>query len=481
MLTDSYDNPYNLLGIPNNATQEEIRTAYITLAKRHHPDITSEENHEIMIRINAAYEKINTPEKKRNYDETHRFEINLRTHNDTSAATPPPGYTQNANTAYSHWQTYGNSAYTQYNPSANRTQPQTTTVESSSRGNVFTKMNQFNEKLAAIQASSFTADGSLMAIGAIDGTIQVRRVQTGELYSQFSLNRHLSGALLNVKIAANGATVGAWGYQMGMTIWNTQTRQEIRTISGEFYSNQTDFVMDSTSWLRLARPHLENKISGLEHPFWSGSVIQTIDLQKNAQYAAQNHICNESETDAFKGIIPEVRARFLAQDGSSLTTFSLLRNKQHGQTAGAMINQWCLIPSAYEKIFKPSILRHITFPGKIVSRPFAVSKSNNYAAIYFDQRALRIYNMNSGNFIDLDIEFLNDSSMVALSANGALAAIVKDSYTEIWSTQTRSRLHAWNTPSSVTNIGFTDYNGLSVFFIGRKDGMVEIWQTQKGI
>ncbi len=233
MLSDNYD-PYSLLGIPHNATQEEIRAAYLQLAKQHHPDISHDDNNEIMKWINAAYDAINTPEKKRSYDETHFTDVNQRMQQRSSGATAtPPNYTQQAYSAYTYWQSYGNSAYAQFSQTANKQQPKPAyATESISRGNVFTKLSQFEDHFASIQSASFTADGSLVAIGIVDGFVQVRKVQTGELYAQFALNSQSSGSLLNVKIAPNGATVCAWGYHMGMAVWNTQTRQEIRTIGG---------------------------------------------------------------------------------------------------------------------------------------------------------------------------------------------------------------------------------------------------------
>ena len=57
--------PYKVLGISPDATDEEIKQAYRRLAKKYHPDLNpgDEAAAKKMQEINAAYEKIKNPEK----------------------------------------------------------------------------------------------------------------------------------------------------------------------------------------------------------------------------------------------------------------------------------------------------------------------------------------------------------------------------------------------------------------------------------
>ena len=60
---------YKILKLPYNTTPEEIRSAYLRLAKEHHPDISDDRHAESWMKlINEAYAVLRDPFRKAAYD-----------------------------------------------------------------------------------------------------------------------------------------------------------------------------------------------------------------------------------------------------------------------------------------------------------------------------------------------------------------------------------------------------------------------------
>lgn len=61
---------YQILGIPSNASHEEIKSAYRKLALKYHPDVNkSPDAFRLFIEVNEAYEVLRDEAKRKQYDQ----------------------------------------------------------------------------------------------------------------------------------------------------------------------------------------------------------------------------------------------------------------------------------------------------------------------------------------------------------------------------------------------------------------------------
>ena len=73
-MADQHRDYYEVMGVPKNATEEEIKKAYRKLAKQYHPDLHpgDKEAEAKFKELNEAYEVLSDKEKKARYDQFGR-------------------------------------------------------------------------------------------------------------------------------------------------------------------------------------------------------------------------------------------------------------------------------------------------------------------------------------------------------------------------------------------------------------------------
>ncbi|HNS58733.1 MAG TPA: DnaJ C-terminal domain-containing protein [Nitrosomonas europaea] len=84
-----YKDYYQIIGVPRDATQDDIKRAYRKLARKYHPDVSKEPEAEARFKeIGEAYEVLKDPEKRTAYD---RLGTRWKSGQEFQ---PPPGWDQ---------------------------------------------------------------------------------------------------------------------------------------------------------------------------------------------------------------------------------------------------------------------------------------------------------------------------------------------------------------------------------------------------
>lgn len=82
---------YEVLGVPPNATDEQIRRRFRDLARKYHPDVNRSPDAEHRFKeITEAYRVLSSPSLRADYDLMRRSAQNARTGTGSATTTPPP-------------------------------------------------------------------------------------------------------------------------------------------------------------------------------------------------------------------------------------------------------------------------------------------------------------------------------------------------------------------------------------------------------
>jgi curved DNA-binding protein CbpA len=83
---------YKVLGVPRDASDEDIRKAYRKLAKENHPDLNpgNPEAERRFKEISAAYDILGDPEKRKRYDAGEIDESGVDRNANSTASMPRP-------------------------------------------------------------------------------------------------------------------------------------------------------------------------------------------------------------------------------------------------------------------------------------------------------------------------------------------------------------------------------------------------------
>lgn len=443
---------YAILEVDPSADDETLRLAYRRLAWRYHPDVAGEDAVSKMQVINAAYQALSDPDRRRAYDTGRHL-------------TP-----QRPRAASS----------TEQRPRAGLRPLTTSPFELDRR---FTDLDS-----APIAAITFSGDGALCGLGQLDGRVTIVSTRDGSVASTLAFGAHERvGALQALCLSPRGMLACAWGFSLGTRVWNVSDGKTLWNTAISAPNGAMDAMLyDSAPYVRLATPDAALALAG-DDPFkWAeegrrATSVYSRPLSGTVSAAWLTPLtCREESSLGWLREPPDekwrVHARLLSADGLSLLTFSSGRvaTEPHANT----LQLWDLERRGAVGPLRSQAARPV---GRLVERagtlqfPIAASADLNWAAIGSFGQRVRLYHFRKRVSRVVEVGVLKADARLAVSPDGERLALATGSRLQVFNTATGGQLQEWQAGDEITALTFANEARGARLGVGLRNGLAEVW------
>jgi hypothetical protein len=446
---------YAVLAVGPTADEEAIRQAYRRLAREYHPDVAGEAGAETMKRINAANRVLSDPERRREYDVRH-----VGASRPVRSATPS--------------RAQGRAAPPRP-PAVTRTE------------GPLQLYRQIDTRDHALMALAFAQGDAILGLGFSDGRMEIYHLATTQRIALLHLPAQAAsvraGVLQEIRLSPSGGLALAWGLNLGTHIWESRSGRLLWSAAFNAPSGAMDGVLlDTPPLVRLAVPAAPLALAE-EDPFrWAeqgrqGSDVWTRPLAGTVTPALAVPLrCDEPVPQSRDGRGWRIHLRALAWDGEALLTFSTGPASANISNA-SIVHLWNLRQRGRLGTAGPQRQGNIVIPARALWYPIAVSATATIFATQFEERAIRLYDLHSGQHIELPTGPVAPEARMVISADGALLALAPPDQrrVDLWATATGQRIQAWDMAAPVAALSFAASGGKPTLAIARSDGLCEVW------
>lgn len=439
---------YAELGLTPEADEAAIRQAYRQLARRYHPDVAGPLGLPRMRALNAAYAVLGEPARRREYDQRQGF-----------AVAPAPTARER----------------TPSHPPA----PRAAIVRVSP--GPLARVVALEAPAVPIAALAISGDGTRVGVGLLDGNLLLFETPTAQRVAALDFGPAAgAGVLQELRLSPGGTLVAAWGFSLGLRVWQIP---EARLLWNTGISAPSDLVdvalAENPPFACLALPDAPLALAS-DDPFrWAhegrgGSAIYYRPLAGVVAPALANPLhCVEAAGGGLlrggRGETWRVRARVLSASGRDLLTFA-------EDTAGqAMLAHWSLMRRTIRGAIAPRAeARHIE-PLQGQHLPIAATPDLSCVALLDGGMAVRLFTPGERTSRTLDFRRALEDPRLALSPDGGRLALAHGARVELWETHTARCLQVWDCGAEVTALAFGSGTGRTLLGMGLASGLAEVW------
>ncbi|HEX6122469.1 MAG TPA: DnaJ domain-containing protein [Ktedonobacterales bacterium] len=438
---------YAALGLTPAADEAAIRAAYRRLARRYHPDVAGPAGLPRMRALNAAYAILGDPEQRAAYDQRHGFAI-----------APSPA------------------------PSTPRPTPMPRAGSLRASAGPFQRIVTLDAPPMPVAALALAGQSGTLALGLLDGHLALRAIPSGAVLATLDFGpRAGAGVLQEVRLSHGGRLAAAWGFSLGLRVWEVATRAPLWNTALSAPSDLLDLALaEHPPFAALATPDAPLALA-TDDPFrWAhegrgGSAIYFRPLSGliAPNWANPLHCAAAGAGGGLFGPARgegwRVRARLLAAHGRALLT---LAESAQGET---QIVTWNLMRRTLRGAIAPrQEYRHLE-AARLVRLPLAATPDLARVALVLGEGALRLLSPREGRHSTLLVGELPEDPRLALSADGAWLALGRDDQLDLWNVETGQHAQAWRFGAEVTALAFGAGGGRALLAVGLANGLAEVW------
>lgn len=444
---------YAILEVRPDADEETLRVAYRRLAWRYHPDIAGPDGLERMREINAAYQTLSDPERRRLYD-----------------ASAPSARSEGQREAPA------------------RPRQERAGLRAVESGPMALCLRYTALDSTPVVAAAFDAVGGRWALGQQDGRITVVSAKDGAVAGTLAFGaQERPGTLQALRLSPSGALAVAWGFSLGTRVWSVADGRTLWNTGINAPSGAMDAVAhDGRPYVRLATPDASLAL-GSDDPFrWAeegrrATAVYSRPLTPQVSLAWLTPLrCVE---DGNLGLLREppdenwrTHQRALSLDGRFLLTFST--GKVAGVGRANTLRLWDLERRNLMGAQEPRAVGRVSEVAGLLQSPLATTPDLRWVATGVAGRLIRLFDLRARRQRSVEIGVIGAEARLALSADGTWLALARSTRLQLFQTETGGQAQEWEAGAEVTSLAFSPDPGHTLLSVGLRSGLAELWSLQ---
>ncbi len=446
---------YAVLGVATDADEVAIRLAYRQLARRYHPDVAGEAGLGRMQALNAAYQTLSDPQRRRAYDAGHGIVAPA-----AAPEPPPPPPTRPA-------------------PTAPRPQRPRVGSVRASEGPLRTKILLVGDDAQPVASLALTAEGKRAVLGMLDGRVTLWDVPAGRAIANLQMGQRATvGVLQDVRISPQAVLVAGWGFQLGLRIWRASDGATLWNTGMNAPSGLMDAALvDNPPFIRLALPDAPLALAD-DDPFrWANEGRRGTSVFARPLFPpidpgwAVPLRCQEGSGGIFGSGNEgwKVQQRLLSSDGRSLLTIC---TRSTDATPTLHLHLWALEDRSRRG---PRRIAHVELPGSL-RLPALATPDLGWVMLPIGAALLHLHELQGSRRHNLEVGQLSEEARVAVSPDGTALALAQGTRLDLWDVASHRRVQSWDFADEVTTLAFDSTPGRRILAAGLRNGLAEVWK-----